>query len=78
MSWKHSFAHLVRVIVKYTLLVREVLRSIPGLVKLDTLHQRLAIVATFLRSCVAQMQTHVDVPETRHTHPRNFGSIMNI
>ena len=41
-------------VAKRTLSVREVWGSIPGLVKSTQCRRRLATVATFLRSCVAQ------------------------
>ena len=49
-------------VAKRTLSVREVLGSIPRPVKSTQCRQRLAIVATFLRSCVAQALSRGDGP----------------
>ena len=49
-------------VAKRTLSVREVLGSIPGPVKSAQCRQRLATVATFLRSCVAQALSREDGP----------------
>ena len=50
------------VVAKRTLSVREVWGSIPGPVKSTQCRQRLATVATFIRSCVAQMLSRGDEP----------------
>ena len=50
---------------KRTLSVREVWGSIPGSVKSAQCRQQLAIVATLLRSCVAQALSRGDGP--RHS-----------
>ena len=47
-------------VVKRTLSVREVWGSIPGPAKSTQCRQRLATVATFLRSCVAQALSRGD------------------
>ena len=49
-------------VAKRTLSVREVWGSIPGPVKSAQCRQRLATVATFLRSCVAQALSRGDGP----------------
>ena len=49
-------------VAKLTLSVREVLGSIPGPVKSAQCRQRLATVAAFLRSCVAQALSRGDGP----------------
>ena len=49
-------------VAKRTLSVREVWGSIPGPVKSTQCRQRLATVATFLRSCVAQALSRGDGP----------------
>ena len=49
-------------VAKRTLSVREVWGSIPGPVKSAQRRQRLATVATFLQSCVAQAQSRGDGP----------------
>ena len=49
-------------VAKRTLKVREVWGSIPGPVKSTQCRQRLATVATFLRSCVAQALSRGDGP----------------
>ena len=49
-------------VAKRTLTVREVWASIPGPVKSMQCRQRLATVATFLRSCVAQALSRGDGP----------------
>ena len=49
-------------VAKRTLSVREVLGSIPGPVKSAQCRQRLATVAAFLRSCVAQALSRGDGP----------------
>ena len=49
-------------VAKRTLSVREVWGSIPGLVKSAQCRQRLAIIATFLRSCVALALSRGDGP----------------
>ena len=49
-------------VAKRTLSVREVWGSIPGPVKSTQCRQRLAIVATLLRSCVAQALSRGDGP----------------
>ena len=49
-------------VVKCTLLVREVWGSIPRPIKSTQCRQRLATVATFLRSCVAQALSSGDEP----------------
>ena len=49
-------------VVKRTLSVREVWGSIPRPVKSTQCRQRLATVATFLRSCVAQALSRGDGP----------------
>ena len=60
------FCFLIKVTVssvaKRTLSVREVWGSIPGPVKSAQCRQRLATVATFLRSCVAQALSRGDGP----------------
>ena len=50
------------IFAKRTLSVREVWGSIPGPVKSAQCRQRLATVATFLRSCVAQALSRGDGP----------------
>ena len=65
-------------VAKRTLSVREVWGSIPGPVKSAQHRQRLAIAATFLRSCVAQALSRRDGPVTRYTLRRNTASIMKI
>ena len=57
-----AFTPAVSSIAKRTLLVREVRGSIPGPVKSTQCRQRLATVATFLRSCVAQVLSRGDGP----------------
>ena len=52
-------------VAKRTLSVREVWGSIPGSVKSAQCRQQLAIVATFIRSCVAQALSRGDGPRTR-------------
>ena len=49
-------------VVKSMLSVREVWGLIPGPVKLAQCRQRLATVATFLRSCVTQALSRGDGP----------------
>ena len=49
-------------VAKRTLSVREVWGSIPGPVKSTQCRQRLATVATILRSCVAQALSRGDGP----------------
>ena len=49
-------------VAKRTLSVREVWGLIPEPVKSAQCRKRLAIVATFLRSCVAQVLSHRDGP----------------
>ena len=49
-------------VAKRTLSVRKVWDPIPGPVKLTQCRQRLAAVATFLRSCVAQALSRGDGP----------------
>ena len=49
-------------VAKRTLSVQEVWGSIPGPVKSTQCRQRLATVATFLRSCVAQALSRGDGP----------------
>ena len=56
------FEPAVSSVAKRTLLVQEVRGSIPGPVKSTQCRQRLATVATFLRSCVAQALSRVDGP----------------
>ena len=60
---KHEPA--VSSVAKRTLSVREVWGSIPGPVKSTQCRQRLATVATFLRSCVAQALSRGNGP--RHS-----------
>ena len=57
-SWRPA----VSSVAKRTLSVREVWGSIPGPVKSAQCRQRLATVATFLRSCVAQALSRGDGP----------------
>ena len=75
---KQIFNRPVSSVAKRTLLVREVWDSITGPVKLAQGRQRLATVATFLRSCVAQALSRGDGPATRYTLGRNTASIMMI
>ena len=49
-------------VAKRTLSVREVWASIPGTIKSAQCRLRLAIVATFLRNCVAQALSPGDGP----------------
>ena len=49
-------------VAKCTLSVRKVCGSIPGPVKSTQCRQRLATVAMFLRSCVAQARSRGDGP----------------
>ena len=53
-------------VAKRTLSVREVRGSIPGTVKSTQCRQRLATVATFLRSCVAQALSRGDGRNSLH------------
>ena len=57
-----QFRPAVSSVAKRTLSVREVWGSIPGPVKSTQCRQRLATVATFLRSCVAQTLSRGDGP----------------
>ena len=61
-SCENIFALAVSSVAKRTLSVREVWGSIPGPVKSAQCRQRLATVATFLRSCVAQALSRGDGP----------------
>ena len=65
-------------VAKRTLSVREVWGSIPGPVKSAQCRQRLATVATFLRSCVAQALSRGDGPRNSLHARRNAASIMKI
>ena len=65
-------------VAKRTLSVREVWGSIPGPVKSTQCRQRLATVATFLRSCLARALSRGDGPATRYTLRRNTASIMKV
>ena len=60
--FRGMFNSAVSSVAKRTLLVREVWGSIPGPVKSAQCRQRLATVATFLRSCVAQALSRGDGP----------------
>ena len=53
---------VVSSVAKRTLSVREVWASIPGPVKSTQCRQRLATVATIIRSCVAQALSRGDGP----------------
>ena len=65
-------------VAKRTLSVREVWGSIPGPVKSAQCRQRLATVATIVRSCVARRYAAEMGPATRYTLRRNTASIMKI
>ena len=65
-------------VAKRTLSMREVWGSIPGPVKSSQCRQRLATVATFLRSCTAQALSRGDGSTTRYTLRRNTVSMMKI
>ena len=61
-SIKATSSPAVSSVAKRTLSVREVWGSIPGPVKSSQCRQRLATVATILRSCVAQALSRGDGP----------------
>ena len=65
-------------IITHTLSVQEVWGSIPGSVKSAQCRQQLAIVATFLWSCVAQTPSRGYGPATRYKLRRNAASIIKI
>ena len=61
-TWAFKKGPAVSSVAKRTLPVREVWGSIPGPVKSAQCRQRLATVAAFLRSCVAQALSRGDGP----------------
>ena len=68
----------VNSVVSTRLSMRKVWGSIPGLVKSNTMFQRPATAAAFLRTCLVQALSHGDGPRIRYTFRRNTASIMKI